>query len=222
MDKKGGKVLLVSSTVPEEGKSLITVNLALAFAQNNKKVLVIDGDIRNPSVLKLVDTDDHKIGLSNYFKSKIQPDDIIIHKGKLDIIPGGTVQEGLSGLSPDSHMEKLMVQMRERYDMILIDTPPSHLFSDSLILSRFADGVVYVVRHDTADLKEIKDGISGFIKNQKLLGYVINCDPGGFASYGKYGYGKYGYGKYGYGKYDSKYQHYIQESEESMNTEDSL
>lgn len=83
------------------------------------------------------------------------------------------------------------------------------------------DRVLYVVRHDMAEIPQIEKGMESFIQEDKLLGYLINRSQKGFASYGKYGYGKYGYGKYGYGKY-GKYQRYVDVKEDDMDTEDSL
>ena len=92
----------------------------------------------------------------------------------------------------------------------------AYLFSDAAILAGYADRVLYVVRHDMAEIPQIEKGMESFIQEDKLLGYLINRSQKGFASYGKYGYGKYGYGKYG------KYQRYVDVKEDDMDTEDSL
>lgn len=214
MSRNGNKVLLITSTIPQEGKSMMAVNLALASVQNGKKTVIIDGDMRNPSVAKLFGFDGEMKGLSDYFAQKADPDEIIINSGKLSVIHAGTNRGGVSGILSDVMMQDLMRYLRKAYDVIIIDTPPSHMFSDAAILSEYADSVVYIVRNDSAEIKEIKDGISSFIQNQKLLGYIINRSQGGFSTYGKYGYSKYGH----YGKY----KRYINVDESSMNTEDSL
>lgn len=94
------------------------------------------------------------------------------------------------------------------------------------ILATYTDSVLYVVRHDMAELPQVKKGMEPFILEDKLIGYILNRSHRGFASYGKYGYGKYGYGKYGYGRYGygkyGSYQKYVKDDEETMNTEDSL
>ena len=110
-----------------------------------------------------------------------------------------------------------MVYLRKKYDFIVIDTPPSGLFSDASILAGYGDQVLYVVRYDTADIREIREGIAPFSDGGTLAGYVINRSKGSLSSYGRYG--KYGYSKYGrYGKY----KRYRKAEESSMNTEDSL
>ena len=110
-----------------------------------------------------------------------------------------------------------MGYLRRVYDFIVIDTPPSGLFSDAAILEKYADTCLYVVRQDMATLHEIQEGIAPFIIENKLAGYLINRSSSSISSYGKYG--KYGYSKYGhYGKY----KRYIKTTETSMNTEDTL
>ena len=120
----------------------------------------------------------------------------------------------------DSKMQDLMEYLRRNFDFIVIDTPPAGLFSDADILAKYADTVLYVVRYDHASVKEIQEGMSSFIQNNKLFGYVINQSHGSLSSYGKYG--KYGYSKYGHYGHYGKYKRYIKTAEKEMNTEDSL
>lgn len=225
LEKAGGQVVLVTSTIPEEGKSIAAVNLAISFAQRGKKVLIMDGDLRKPSVGRLLGMEEEQVGLSDYFKKSSFLDDIIQTKANVDVITGGTIQGKAATILDEPKMQSLMEELRNLYDYIVIDTPPSHLFADGAILSEYADGVVYVVRYDRASVKEIKEGITPYIREEKLLGYIINRHPGGYSAYGygHYGkYGKYGYGRYGrYGKY-GKYGHYTDLDKDTMNTEDSL
>lgn len=217
MEKNEQKVLLVTSTLPQEGKSHLTANIALAAAQNGKKTVIIDGDLRNPSVSKIYGIDEKKAGLTDYFENKVDVEDIMIEKDNLFVISSGTKNGGISGIISDRMMQDLMLFLRKNFDLIIIDTPPAGLFSDAEIFSKYADSVVYVVGYDYASVREIQEGISPFIQNEKLLGYVINQSQGSLSSYGKYG--KYGYSRYGhYGKY----KRYIKTEEDSMNTEDLL
>lgn len=217
MTRQEQKVLLVTSTLPQEGKSLISVNLALAAVQNGKKTVIIDGDLRNPSVGRIFGFEGKKAGLSDFFDGKAEPDEIITGSGELAVIGGGTRAGGVSGIISDGMMEDLMGYLRRVYDFIVIDTPPSGLFSDAAILGKYADTCLYVVRQDMATLHEIQEGIGPFIMEDRLAGYLINRSSSGISSYGKYG--KYGYSKYGhYGKY----KRYIKTTEASMNTEDTL
>lgn len=214
MVRKGQKVLLVSSTMPQEGKSVITVNMAQAFAENESKVLILDCDFRNPSIKKLLNLEENTKGLTDYFKKEAKLDEMIVKGEAFDILCTGTEKGEGSGILAEDKMLELMIILRGRYDYILIDTPPAHLFTDAALLGTYADAVLYIVRHDLATRKEIKEGISPFIQNGKLLGYLINRNPGGFSTYGKYGYSKYGH----YGKY----KRYINAEESSFDEEDTV
>lgn len=215
MEKENRHVLLVSSTIPEEGKSLMTLNIALGFSMQDKKVLVIDGDFRSPAIGKILGLEENSHGLSDYFKQECFLKDVIQSKNNLDVICGGSVRGKASSILKQKEMERLMEALVNDYDYIVIDTPPSALFTDAALLSEYADSVLYVVRHDRATTKEIKDGLEPFIRNEKLLGYLINRKPGGYSTYG-------GYGKYSSYKQYGKYKRYINLDEKSMNTEDSL
>lgn len=211
------KVLLLTSTLPQEGKSVITANLALAFAEHGKNVLVIDGDLRNPSTRAVLGEAASTVGLVDYFQGKAELSDIISVCKGISVIDAGSKHSKILEVIRDSKMQELMEECRAQYDMIFIDTPPSHLFTDAAVLQKYADAVLYVVRHDLASVKEIEDGMAPFIRSKKLVGYVLNRKQDEFSVYGKYG--KYGYSKYGrYGKY----QKYVQLDTDSMNTEDTL
>lgn len=214
MTQNGDKILLITSTLPQEGKSMVTVNLALAFAKNEKKVLIIDGDLRNPSVGKLLGLEDNRKGLKDFFEQTAKLEEIIMVIENVAVIGGGRKRGEVAGAIPESKMRDLVSYLNGVYDFIIIDTPPAHLFTDAAILAKYVDCAVYIVRHDMAEMKEIKDGISPFIRSDKLLGYIINRNPGGFSTYGKYGHSKYGH----YGKY----KRYINLDESSLNTEDTL
>ena len=206
MEKENKHVLLVSSTIPEEGKSLMALNIALGFSMQDKKVLVVDGDFRNPSIGKILGLEENHHGLADYFKQS---------KNNLDVICGGSVRDKASSVLKQKEMEHLMEALVNDYDYIVIDTPPSALFTDATLLSEYADSVLYVVRHDRAITREIKDGLEPFIRNEKLLGYLINRKPGGYSTYGRYG-------KYSSYKQYGKYKRYIDLDEKTMDTEDSL
>ena len=220
MEQEHKQILLVSSTLPQEGKSMAAVNLALAFMQHEKKTVLIDGDLRKPSVAEMLGMEEQK-GLAEYLKGNAKVKEVLQKKGDLTVIQGGKVHGNISSLMDESRMEELMTFLKSEFDYVIIDTPPAYLFSDAAILAGYADCVLYVVRHDMAEIPQIEKGMESFIQEDKLLGYLINRSQKGFASYGKYGYGKYGYGKYGYGKY-GKYQRYVDVKEDDMDTEDSL
>lgn len=211
------QILMVTSTLPREGKSMISVNLAIAFAQKGRKVLLLDADFRKPSVETVLGLEETK-GLSDYFKAGVKLEGLIKQQDGIDILPGGTISGAASGIINKKEMEGLMETLKKEYEYIIIDTPPACMFTDAAMMSKYADAVVYAVCHDMAAVRQIREGIAPFIQNQKLIGYLINRNPGGFSSYGKYGrYGSYSrYGHY------SKYKRYIELDEKEMNTEETL
>lgn len=230
MLRAGDKVLLVTSTIPEEGKTMTSVNLALAFALDGKKVALLDGDLRKPSIGEMLGVPEGP-GLTEYFAGKKKAEEICIMKNKIAFYQGGMKKGKVSSLINEEKMRALIEELKAQYDIVLIDAAPAYAFSDASILSSYAERVLYVVRADKAQLREIQNGISSFDESGKLIGYVINRDTGDFAARSdhSYGYGRYGkysrysrYGKYGrYGKYQ-KYRKYAELDEESMNTEDTL
>lgn len=225
MEQENQKVLMISSTLPQEGKSMTAVNLALVFVQHEKKTVLIDADLRRPSVAGILGLQEQQ-GLAEYLKGTAKLEEILVKREGLTVIGGGKKHGNISNLMDEKRMEELMKHLRAEFDYIIIDTPPSYLFSDAAILATYTDSVLYVVRHDMAELPQVKKGMEPFILEDKLIGYILNRSHRGFASYGKYGYGKYGYGKYGYGRYGygkyGSYQKYVKDDEETMNTEDSL
>lgn len=219
MDQKNNKVLLVTSTLPEEGKSILAANLALAFGELEKKILLIDGDIRKPSIGKLLGIQESQ-GLTEYLQKSSEIEKFLVPCGKIFLLQAGQKRGHVSAVLDEQKMEKMMSELRQMFDYIIIDTPPAYLFSDASLLAQYADSVVYMVRHDMAEIREIKKGMATFQNMKNLMGYLINRSQGGFSTYGKYGYGKYGK----YGKYSnySKYKRYMKLDEDAMNTEESL
>lgn len=230
MAKEGKQVIVVTSTVPQEGKSSITTNLALAFAGSGKKVLLIDGDFRKPSVSDVLGIEEAK-GITDCFVDVVHPKIFMRKSGSMYFLSAGTYKGAVSGILNHRIMNLLMKKWRERFDYIFIDTAPT-MYTDASIFAQYADAVLYVVRYDHCDVKAIKKGVEPFIRNNQLIGYILNRNPGGFSTYGKYGrygrYGKYGrYGRNGY-NYSSSYTSVDEtisdnaNKKQAMNTEDSL
>lgn len=209
MEEDGKKVLLVSSAIPGEGKSSISVNLAASLAQKGKKVLLVDCDLRNPSVVKILSTKQHplsnKVSLVEYIKGTatvrdaVQSTDV---KG-LFVISGGTGGKAdNSALLSRNRMAYLIQASRNLYDYVILDTPPCSMLADAAELSELAEAGLMVIRQDYADRSQIIDGVQR-LGDGKLT--VIGCAFNHVAKhrYGGYGYGGYGYGGYGYGGYGS-------------------
>lgn len=197
-------IILVTSSMMSEGKSFTCTNLALSFSLNNKKVLIMNFDLRKPTIHKYLGIESDK-GLSSYLSGYVSIEDIIL-KTKFDYIDAI-----LSGPVPPNPMEliasentKILFQfLHEKYDYIIIDTPPVGMVADALLLIKFTDVNIFVVRHNFTMKKVLsqvnqnllKKGIHNFniILNDVQIGKKYLSYSHGYAY--QYGYG-YGYGYY--------------------------
>ena len=203
------KVLLVSSAIPGEGKTTVSANLAIALAHKGKKVLLIDCDLRNPSVGKTLGIIDPPM-IGAYLTDRADMESVIMptEYKNLSVACGG-VNKAVSMKSV--HLNRRLAEMvkvaRERYDVVIMDTPPCSLLADASEYASMADYGLMVVRQEYASREQIIDGVQ-CLSDAKLplIGCAMNHVRGSNSrSYG-YGYGKsygYGYG-YGYG-YDKSY-----------------
>ena len=208
--------ILVTSAVPEEGKTTVAVNLALAFAQKNYKVVLIDGDLRNPSVMQMLNRAKKRNGIVQVIKGQVKLEDALLEyqDTSLKILPGTSKISNPASVIRSNEMKELIKTLKEQADILVIDTPPSSVLSDAAMYEDLVDGAVMVVRQDFASAQQVQKGMEALADADiPVIGYVLNyMEEGtmgyGYSSYGKYGYGKYGYrrygygyGKYGYGKY---------------------
>ena len=173
---KQAKVLLVTSTIPGEGKTFITTNLSAVFSHSGERTLIIDADLRNPNQHRSFDvTSDN--GLSGYLGSNIAFETIVqpTNVPNLDIIPAGRVPANPHELLGSPRMQELLADLRQRYDRILIDTPPVSAVSDALILLPKTDGVLFVVQFGTVTRDFIVRTLQKLHNcNANLLGAVLN------------------------------------------------
>ncbi len=189
------KLLLITSSTKDEGKSTIAVNLAIAYAQSGKRVLLIDADIRNPSLYKYLARPRDSVGISNTLINEIDFYDVV-QKSILGIIgfdylPGGDIPPNPIQLLESDKMRELLETSQHIYDLVILDTPPIGFFSDALLLSRYADVVALVSRYNRTSRKELLASTELLKKaNITALGVILNGVPA--ASQGAYGY--YGYG----------------------------
>lgn len=200
MKKKKGKVLLITSTSPGEGKSFLSINMAEILAQKGKKVLLIDADMRKQEDAKILGCDDG-MGLQDLFGEGASGKVHIrgIENGKFWFLGSSRPVKESAGVLSHAGVGRLLDEMKNRMDYIILDTPPCEIFQDAAILAEHADGVLYVVKYDFISQSKIREGLS-FLEDRKVnfLGYVFNAYPQNVKSYV---YGKYG--TYGYG-HDSK------------------
>ncbi len=212
------KKIAITSSGPFEGKTTVSINTALTLAETGKSVLLIDCDLRKPKVSKTLGLEQEP-GLSNVLTNDAELEFAIRKIDKfdtLDIIPCGVIPPNPAELLGSEQMGKFLTEIDDVYDYIIFDTPPIGLVADTAELSRFIDGVIWVVsygrtiKESAIFAKETLDSVDAH-----LIGCVFNrvkADGYGTRSYyrrygygygGKYGY-KYGYRRYGYG-YSDRY-----------------
>ena len=190
------KLLLTTSAGPSEGKSTVSINLAITYAQTGKRVLLIDADIRNPSLYKYLARPKDAVGISNTLINEIDFYDVV-QKSILGIVgfdymPGGDIPPNPIQLLESEKMGELLETCQHIYDLVILDTPPLGLFSDALLLARYADVVALVTRYNKTSRKELTASIDLLEKaNINKVGVILNSVPSNAQGYG-YGYG-YGY-----------------------------
>lgn len=197
----GGKpprVIMVTSTVPGEGKSFVASNLAASIAQNiDDHVLLLDCDLRLPTIHKVFGIQQNQ-GMSEYLSGEMELTPLFVKTGinKLSILPGGSPPVNPSELISSDRMAMLINEVKNRYDdrYIILDSAPPLLASESNALVKYADGILLVVNCGTTDRDAIIEFTDIFEKD-KILGVVFNRFDIRSSSY--FGYGKYGkYNKY--------------------------
>ena len=193
------QVMLFTSTVPGEGKTTTSANLAAAYGQM-EKVLLIDADMRRPTVAKQLNLTAGSKGLSNAVAYPETLDESVHHIEDLgiDVMPSGPIPPNPLELLASKNFNAILATLKGRYDRIIIDSAPTHIVSDAAYLSTLVDGVVYVVKADATNDKLVKSGLSRLDEsNARILGVVLNqLDLAKEAKYGgdySYSYGAYDY-----------------------------
>ncbi|MBR7132175.1 MAG: CpsD/CapB family tyrosine-protein kinase [Clostridia bacterium] len=200
-----GNVVAISSPNASEGKSTTAVNTAIILSQLEKKVLLIDADIRRASIHKKLKME-KGTGCMDVVLGKAQFEDVILkYNPFLDVMTAGTSISNSSEIFSFEAFDTLLANLRTEYDYIIIDTPPVNLVSDALVISKKCDGLLLVVRTGVTTYDAFIDTLEhASVLDINILGVVMNGVDGSSGRYGKYGkYGRYGrYGKYGrYGYY---------------------
>lgn len=193
-------IIGVTSSIRGEGKSTTAVNLSYVLAENGKKVLLIDGDLRIPSIAKKMGIESAP-GLTNLLMRFESRQLVSFQSSILEnwyIIPAGNIPPNPSELLGSAKMEKLLEILSEEFDYIIIDLPPVNIVSDALAISRYITGMILVVREEYTEKKEFEACSRQLeLSNVKVLGCVMNGAKTGSGSYGKYRryYKKYKYYK---------------------------
>lgn len=197
------KSIFLTSTIPGEGKTFLSVNLAGIFALSGKKVLLIGMDIRSPKLNEYIGLPSAK-GLTDYLTTKGAVIGDYINKlngfEDFDVLLAGSIPPNPTEMLMNKKLDELFAQLKSDYDFILVDTAPVSLVSDTLIVAKYADTFVYVVRANHLD-KRMLNIPESMHKENKLpnMAFLLNDTD---VTKG-YGYG-YGYGNYGYGNTPEK------------------
>ena len=203
-DSDRGHVIGVTSSLQSEGKSSTACNVAYVLAEAGARVLLLDADLRRPSVaikLSLSPTP----GLTNLLVSKGTYQDLLQHNAmtpEMDVLTSGDIPPNPSELLGSDRMEKLMQELVKDYDYVIVDLPPVNVVSDAIAMSRMLDGVIMIVRNGVSEQRMLDEAMRQLkLVNLRVLGFVFrdNAVPG--SKYGK----KYGnkYKKY-YAEYAKK------------------
>lgn len=201
------KIISLTSCVPNEGKSMVSFNLAISMAETGKKVLFIDADLRKSVLIGRYKINKAIKGLTQYLSGVEQLDDVRYGTNvkNMDLILSGPVPPNPAELLNNEKFTELLETARKEYDYVIIDTPPIGQVIDPAIVAQQTDGVIFLISQANISYKYAQKQIEQMRKSGcRILGAVLNkVDPeekGGYYGgyYGKYSKKGYGYG-YGYG-----------------------
>ncbi|MFK8068867.1 MAG: GumC family protein [Gammaproteobacteria bacterium] len=196
------KVIAITSSVPGEGKSSTSINLAYSMGQL-ERVLIVDCDMRRPTIAKSAGLDKNVPGLSNLIMRTATARECIkrdVFGGGVDILPSGPIPDQPLELLSSKRFEKIIAQLAKHYDRIIFDCAPTQAVSDALVISRLTDGMIYCVKSHDTSLDLIRRGIQRLKQaNANIAGVIITqVDIDKITSYGGDYYYQGYYDYYGY------------------------
>ncbi len=196
------KSIMVTSSAPGEGKTTVAVNLAISLAKMGKNVMLIDGDLYNPSIDKQ---------LESFKKNEFQSNDPQITLQYIDELDIGVMtfnvdEKNVWKVMQTPYLKKCIDELKSECDYVIVDAPPCALSSDPVTIAGAVDAAIFVIKQDTVRTTRIKYAVDSLLSvDTKIIGCVLNRVSVGWNGYGYYygGYGykysRYGYSKYGYG-----------------------
>jgi len=187
------KVLVITSPSPKEGKSTVVSNLGIALAEIGHRVLLVDADMRRPTLHTIFDVP-NTFGLSDVLHERkpLQeyPEDAFVRHTQipdLDVLPAGPARLTLPRLLHSSRIKELMTRLRATYDTILVDTPPVLNVPDARTLSRAADAVILVVRAHQTEQDAVLSSVKWFVEDGRtILGTILNGWNPKISNYSRY------------------------------------
>ena len=197
MDLSGARKILVTSAGPGEGKSTTSVNLSISLAEAGQRVLLMDADLRKPTVHRYFGLDSRK-GLSNLISGMSKREECLHTVSEvpgLTVLPSGVLSPNPSELLCSTAMEKLLADFSQNYDYVLIDMPPVNVVADALSLVKQVDGVVFVASYGKTRMPDLYRAVDALrFAKAHILGIVMNRMPnpkkngygGNYHYYGSY------------------------------------
>ena len=214
-------IIGVTSSMRGEGKSTTAVNLSYVLAEAGKKVILIDGDMRIPSIAKKMKIS-NSLGLTDCLKGS-EALKLSAFKSEVFsnwyIMPSGAVPPNPSELLASKRMENILKTLAETFDYIIIDLPPVNIVSDALAISKYITGMILVIREDYVEKRELENCVRLLkLSNVNVLGCVMNGAKSGSGYYTKGRYSRYSkyskYYKYSYYGKKNDYSDYSLQNEE--------
>ncbi|HEY4290094.1 MAG TPA: polysaccharide biosynthesis tyrosine autokinase [Puia sp.] len=203
ISKSEKPIIMITSSISGEGKSFISTNIGAVMALADKKTVIMEFDIRKPKIVSGLDLK-RKMGITNYIIGNVKFEDLIVKvegQENLFVIPCGPIPPNPAELLLEHRLDELMREVRERFDVIIMDTAPVGLVSDAISLGRYADCTLYIIRQGYTLRKQVTL-IEELYLQQKLprISLLLNDVKAEGGYYGGGYYGSYGYyGGYGYG-----------------------
>lgn len=186
----GGHSFVITSSVPGEGKTTTTINLALAMADAGSRVLLIDGDLRNPSVASTMGLDG-SFGLTTLLLGQADPEDVIQRwrQSTLSVLPAGPVPPNPSELLGSEPMEALFGKLSHDYDFILVDSPPVVPVIDAVLIDKLTHGLIMVVAADRTKKRDLASAVQSLeTVDAPVAGFALNMVAAGSSTTHRYGY----------------------------------
>ncbi len=190
---KENKVILITSSAPGEGKSLVSVNLAGSFAQVNKRTVIVDCDLRKPRIHTIFNQKRYP-GFTDYFVGKVSYEEIVRHSDieNLDFITAGTIPPNPSEILDSRGMRSFLKKLRAEYDIVILDSPPLVTVTDAEILSRIVDESILVVSANQTDIDLMEKAVYLLKRDGRdtFIGVLLNNFDfkSSYGSYYKYAY----------------------------------
>ena len=200
-----GHVIMITSSIPAEAKSNVAVNLCISFAQDNKKVLLVDCDLRKGTLHRYLGVSRRQHGIVEYLDgTENNWRNCVVHLDEygIDFMPAGVIVDNTTELLGSSSTGKLFNDLSAAYDMIICDTPPVNAVADTSVLSKYTDGAILIVSHNNVTRDNVRAAKAQLeATNTNILGIVLSmfdATKTGTDNTRQYSYYNYNY-NYGYG-----------------------